>query len=907
MANTLANVSLAAGKVFSFILSNAEASASFSVNFSLCDSTLNGKAFNCSVAPNDKEVLSYDAASGKWKPRAISGLNYQGTFSAASGSAPTSSDIGDYFIVNVAGVISGVSYSVGDWIVLSSVGDWERINNSNAITSVMGRTGAITAVKGDYSLNKMADVDLSTTTPNNGDVLKFNGTNWVPGVVSVGGGGTVTGVTGTAPIISSGGSAPVVSITQATSSVNGYLTSADWNTFNNKEGAISAGSSTEYYRGDKMFATLDTSAVAENGNLYFQNARVLGVPLAGIDTAQTSAITSADSVLSALGKAQGQLDNLTSGGANFLIKNGTDSVTGQVTINATTGSLKIPTTPSGVDLTDAANVQYVKDYADTKLAKTGGALSGDLQINTNLKLKDSGSNTVSLQAPATIPSSYVLKLPTALGSANQVLTTDASGNLSWSTPATASISLAGDIGGTAGANTIGAGKVTLTNLSATGTKNATTYLRGDNTWGDIQTLVLGSYALGTNAVLSTTDTIVGAFGKLQKQITDLAASAVGGDLSGTLPNPSIAKLQGTTVTTSSLATKNVLKYNGSAWVNSMLSATDLSATGTTDSTTYLAGDNTWKNFFSNVIAAPLTGLSSSGITYANKNVAATDTVLQAANKLLFTQNDYISKSADNTIFGTLAINSTTGFITVPTPVNPNDAANKSYVDGFGQWTKTGSDIYRSSGNVGIGTMAPSGILDVQAALPIFKLGATTATNPSYISFSNAGSAFAGVESSTGGYMFTGSLPYATVFGSNSNYATQFGQNGQVRMTINTSGNVGIGTTSPTAVLDVNGTIRSRDITNAGSTIDFATGNYQYTSAACGAITLNNLKSGSSYMLAVQGAAGGTCAFTAYSGVATGALTVKVGSMSLVQTAAKHAMFTFVVMGSYVYVAAVDGF
>ena len=46
--------------------------------------------------------------------------------------------------------------------------------------------------------------------------------------------GTVTGVTATAPIASSGGTAPVISMPAATSSVNGYLTSTDWSTFNGK-------------------------------------------------------------------------------------------------------------------------------------------------------------------------------------------------------------------------------------------------------------------------------------------------------------------------------------------------------------------------------------------------------------------------------------------------------------------------------------------------------------------------------------------------------------------------------------------------------------------------------------------------------------------------------------------------
>jgi hypothetical protein len=46
--------------------------------------------------------------------------------------------------------------------------------------------------------------------------------------------GTVTAVTGTAPVVSSGGNTPAISMAQATTSVDGYLSSTDWNTFNGK-------------------------------------------------------------------------------------------------------------------------------------------------------------------------------------------------------------------------------------------------------------------------------------------------------------------------------------------------------------------------------------------------------------------------------------------------------------------------------------------------------------------------------------------------------------------------------------------------------------------------------------------------------------------------------------------------
>jgi len=44
----------------------------------------------------------------------------------------------------------------------------------------------------------------------------------------------VTSVTGTAPVVSSGGTTPAISMAQATTSVDGYLSSTDWNTFNGK-------------------------------------------------------------------------------------------------------------------------------------------------------------------------------------------------------------------------------------------------------------------------------------------------------------------------------------------------------------------------------------------------------------------------------------------------------------------------------------------------------------------------------------------------------------------------------------------------------------------------------------------------------------------------------------------------
>ncbi len=64
-----------------------------------------------------------------------------------------------------------------------------------------------------------------------------------------------------------------LSMPAATTSANGYLTSTDWNTFNNKENFLASGTTAQYYRGDKTFQTLNTTAVTEGTNLYYTAAR----------------------------------------------------------------------------------------------------------------------------------------------------------------------------------------------------------------------------------------------------------------------------------------------------------------------------------------------------------------------------------------------------------------------------------------------------------------------------------------------------------------------------------------------------------------------------------------------------------------------------------------------------------
>ena len=122
-----------------------------------------------------------------------------------------------------------------------------------------------------------------------------------------------TGSTGTDFGISSVGSVHTFNIPTASSLNRGLLSSADWSTFNGKEPAIAAGTTTQYWRGDKSWQTLDTAAVAENpGFLYFTENRVLNTPLTGLNVTGGTVLAT-DSLLAAFGKLQNQINGLMGG------------------------------------------------------------------------------------------------------------------------------------------------------------------------------------------------------------------------------------------------------------------------------------------------------------------------------------------------------------------------------------------------------------------------------------------------------------------------------------------------------------------------------------------------------------------------------------------------------------------
>jgi hypothetical protein len=101
----------------------------------------------------------------------------------------------------------------------------------DATTTLVGRdtTDTLTNKSISGTTNTLTNIANASLT---NSAITINGTSTsLGGSINV---GTVTSVTGTAPVVSSGGATPAISMPAATTSVDGYLTSTDWNTFNGK-------------------------------------------------------------------------------------------------------------------------------------------------------------------------------------------------------------------------------------------------------------------------------------------------------------------------------------------------------------------------------------------------------------------------------------------------------------------------------------------------------------------------------------------------------------------------------------------------------------------------------------------------------------------------------------------------
>jgi hypothetical protein len=170
-------------------------------------------------------------------------LNQNTTGSAAKWTtARTESLTGD--ITGSTTVDGSANYSIATTLatVNSNVGSFTNasvtVNGKGLITAVSSGTAPVTSVAATSPVVSSGGTTPTISMPAATTSVSgyLTSTDW--NTFNNKGSGTVTSVTGTAPVVSSGGTTPVISMAAATGSVNGYLTSTDWTTFNGKAPAV---------------------------------------------------------------------------------------------------------------------------------------------------------------------------------------------------------------------------------------------------------------------------------------------------------------------------------------------------------------------------------------------------------------------------------------------------------------------------------------------------------------------------------------------------------------------------------------------------------------------------------------------------------------------------------------------
>lgn len=144
-------------------------------------------------------------------------VNYKGTWDASANSPaltspPAATTKGDYYVVSVAGTQFSITFAVGDWIISNGTA-WEKVDLTDAVSSVFGRTGAVVGASTDYSSVGLTNTAIGASSPSTGAFTtvtasstiaatgavtgsNLSGTNTGDQTISITGDATASGSTG---------------------------------------------------------------------------------------------------------------------------------------------------------------------------------------------------------------------------------------------------------------------------------------------------------------------------------------------------------------------------------------------------------------------------------------------------------------------------------------------------------------------------------------------------------------------------------------------------------------------------------------------------------------------------------------------------------------------------------------
>jgi hypothetical protein len=496
----------------------------------------------------------------------------QGQLSKVNTSAFTQGDT--LYLGATAGTLTNVKPHAPNHLVYISV--VERANAGNGQMYVRPQNG--------YELEEIHDVQINN--PVNGQTIIYDASTdlWKNANLTAGTGvtitngpssitisapdnGTVTNVTGTSPIsVATGTTTPVISMPAATTSVNGYLTSTDWTTFNSKgSGSVTSVGGTGTVSGISLSGTVTSSGnLTLGGTLDLSSPPAIGntTPNTGKFTSVTTpsvTATTTDLTLSAISTGVVNLNTLNGTGlrltelaggtvnTGFGIFSGTSSQNtvytvpygtfansnmylaskgnGNLFLGTNSNNSATPTTQAVVSHTASA-VNYVQvTGAATGSDPTISAQGSDSDRNLRLSPKGTGQvfSTSSFVAHSTAFNSIRLSGGASTGFATQTQAqgTDTNISMAFQPKGTGAIDLAA---GSSGVNISNGGTVTAITRTATGsgyTSIPTIAVLAPTTAGGVQAVVtqasmaVGAVAInngGTGYTVGNTLTVTGGTG-----------------------------------------------------------------------------------------------------------------------------------------------------------------------------------------------------------------------------------------------------------------------------------------------------------------------------------------------------------------------------------------------------------
>lgn len=136
------------------------------------------------------------------------------------------------------------------------------------IDAIIGSISTGGGIWGSITGNILNQTDLITYLSLNFYPLSSNPAGYLTNAV--------LNVTASLPLSSTGGSNPDISIPQATSLLDGYLSSVDWNTFNNKQEQLVSGINIKTVNGESLLGSGDIAISAGDSGGFKRTFLLMG-------------------------------------------------------------------------------------------------------------------------------------------------------------------------------------------------------------------------------------------------------------------------------------------------------------------------------------------------------------------------------------------------------------------------------------------------------------------------------------------------------------------------------------------------------------------------------------------------------------------------------------------------------